>query len=90
MSLKKKFQLSLQHQKTKKRGLLYEKKIFAILLYVKRTKLLKNGDAPIFMRITVDALRAEISIHRSIKLSDWIEAKPAYYLFQTIKIRLCS
>ena len=58
-----------------KGGLNMKKKTFAILFYVKRTKLLKNGDAPIFMRITVDALRAEISIHRSIKLSDWIEKK---------------
>ena len=52
-----------------------KKKTFAILFYVKRTKLLKNGEAPIFMRITVDAIRAEMSIQRSIKLSDWIEKK---------------
>jgi len=58
-----------------------KKKTFAILFYVKRTKLLRNGEAPIFMRITVDALRAEMSIQRSIKLSDWNDnkacAKPA-------------
>jgi len=52
-----------------------KKKTFAILFYVKRTKLLRNGEAPIFMRITVDALRAEMSILRSINLSDWIEKK---------------
>ena len=53
-----------------------KKKTFAILFYVKRTKLLRNGEAPIFMRITVDdALRAEMSIQRSINLSDWIEKK---------------
>jgi len=52
-----------------------KKKTFAILFYVKRTKLLKNGEAPVFMRITVDALRAEISIQRSINLSEWIEKK---------------
>ena len=43
-----------------------KKKTFAILFYVKRTKLLRNGEAPIFMRITVDAVRAEMSIQRSI------------------------
>jgi hypothetical protein len=59
----------------KKGGVLYKKKTFAILFYVKRTKLLKNGGAPIFMRITVDALRTEMSIQRSINLSDWIEKK---------------
>jgi len=52
-----------------------KKKTFAILFYVKRTKLLKNGEAPVFMRITVDALRAEMSIQRSINLSEWIEKK---------------
>ena len=52
-----------------------KKKTFTILFYVKRTKLLRNGEAPIFMRITVDALRAEMSIHRSINLSEWIEKK---------------
>ncbi|MDR0796531.1 MAG: hypothetical protein LBE79_10880 [Tannerella sp.] len=68
--------LTLQHQKLiKKEEILMKKKTFAILFYVKRTKLLKNGEAPIFMRITVDALRAEISIQRSINLSEWIENK---------------
>jgi len=52
-----------------------KKKTFAILFYVKRTKLLRNGEAPIFMRITVDAFRSEMSIQRSINLSDWIEKK---------------
>ena len=52
-----------------------KKKTFAILFYVKRTKLLRNGEAPIFMRITVDAVRAEMSIQRSINLSEWIEKK---------------
>ena len=52
-----------------------KKKTFTILFYVKRTKLLKNGDAPIFMRITVDGLREEIAIKRSIKLDDWNMAK---------------
>jgi hypothetical protein len=42
---------------------------------MKRTKLLRNGEAPIFVRITVDALREEMSIQRSINLSDWIEKK---------------
>lgn len=48
-----------------------KKKTFTILFYVKRTKLLKNGEAPIFMRITVDSVREEIAIKRSIKLENW-------------------
>ena len=52
-----------------------KKKTFTILFYVKRTKLLRNGEAPIFMRITVDGIRSEMSIQRSIPLSEWIEKK---------------
>ena len=52
-----------------------KKKTFTILFFVKRTKLLKNGDAPIFTRITVDGIRLEMSIQRSIKLPDWVEKK---------------
>ena len=52
-----------------------KKKTFAILFYVKRTKLLRNGEAPVFMRITVDAIREEMSIQRSINISEWIEKK---------------
>ena len=52
-----------------------KKKTFTILFYVKRTKLLRNGEAPIFMRITVDAIREEIAIKRSIKLEHWDNGK---------------
>ncbi len=52
-----------------------KKKTFTILFYVKRTKLLRNGEAPIFMRITVDGIRAEMSINRSIILTEWIDKK---------------
>jgi len=48
-----------------------KKKTFTILFYIKRTKLLKNGEAPIFMRITVDSVREELAIKRSIKLESW-------------------
>ena len=48
-----------------------KRKTFAILFYVKRTKPLKNGEVPIFMRITVDSVREEIAVKRSIKLENW-------------------
>jgi hypothetical protein len=38
-----------------------EKSTFRILFYLKRTKTLNNGKLTIFMRITVDGERAEIS-----------------------------
>ena len=34
-----------------------KKKTFAILFYVKKTKLLRNGEAPVFMRITAELLK---------------------------------
>ena len=49
-----------------------KKKTFTILFYVKRTKLLKTGDAPIFMRITVDSVREEIAGMRRKKTNKFI------------------
>ena len=46
-----------------------------VLFFIKKTKLLKNGEAPICMRITVDALRAEIMIKRSVSPNRWNQKK---------------
>ncbi len=47
----------------------------SILFFVKRTKRLKNGQAPIFLRITTDKQRAEISLGRSIMPEQWVISK---------------
>ncbi len=39
---------------------------FSILFYIKKTKLMKTGEAPVYLRITVNGLRSELSIKRSI------------------------
>jgi len=44
-----------------------------ILSFVKKTKLLKNGDAPIFVRITIDNERCEWAIKKSVLLKHWNE-----------------
>jgi site-specific recombinase XerD len=44
---------------------------FNILFYVKRTKLLKNGDAPVYLRLTLNGDTAEISLKRCIKPTLW-------------------
>lgn len=44
---------------------------FNILFYIKKSKLLKNGTAPIYMRVTVDGVRSEISVKRSVLPSNW-------------------
>lgn len=47
-------------------------KTLGILFYVKRAKIDDNGKAPIYVRITVDGMRSELSIKRSIELDRWI------------------
>ena len=44
---------------------------FSILFFIKKSKLLKNGTAPIYLRITINGKRAEISIKRSINPNLW-------------------
>ena len=53
----------------------YDKEeIFDFVLY-KKTKLLKSGEAPIYMRITMDRERSETSVLRSIDKEYWDSAK---------------
>lgn len=44
---------------------------FSILFFIKKTKFLKNGEAPICLRITVNGKRAEVQIKCSIEVSRW-------------------
>ncbi len=44
---------------------------FSVLFFIKKTKLLKNGEAPICLRITVSKKRAEIQIGRSVPVNKW-------------------
>ena len=48
-----------------------QRNYFSILFWIKKTKLLKNGEAPICMRITVNGKRAEIQIKRSVEVNKW-------------------
>lgn len=48
-----------------------QRNYFTILFFIKKSKLLKNGEAPICMRITVNGKRAEVQIKRSIDVSNW-------------------
>jgi len=42
-----------------------------ILFFIKRTKLLKNGEAPIFVRITINKERTEFAAKKSVKPNHW-------------------
>lgn len=48
-----------------------ERSTFSVLFYVKRSKPLKNGDVPVYLRITVNSKGAEISLKRSINPKLW-------------------
>ena len=44
---------------------------FSILFFLKTSNLDKNGQVPIFLRITVDGKRCELSIKRKVNPSNW-------------------
>ncbi|UCA58535.1 site-specific integrase [Chryseobacterium rhizoplanae] len=46
-------------------------KTFNLLFYVKKTKVNSSGEAPIYLRITVDGKISEISTKRTIQASKW-------------------
>lgn len=51
------------------------KSTFSLLFFIKRRKLLKNGDAPVYMRVTVDGRFLEAALKRGIKPKLWNEKK---------------
>lgn len=48
---------------------------FRVLFFLKKTRLLKNGEASVCMRITVDGTRVENNIRKSIDPALWSQAK---------------
>ena len=48
---------------------------FNVLFFLKKTKLLKNGEASVCMRITVNGARVETNIRKSIDPASWNQAK---------------
>lgn len=48
-----------------------------ILFFVLKTKLLKNGEAPVLMRITINGSYDDARIQRSVPLNLWNAAKDA-------------
>lgn len=50
-------------------------KTFSLLFYVKKSKMAADGTAPIYLRITVNGKRAEISTKRTVAPEKWNSAK---------------
>ncbi len=46
--------------------------LFSFIFYIKRSKADKNGKANIYLRITVNGKRAELSISRKVDVKKWI------------------
>jgi hypothetical protein len=77
------------------------KSTFSVLYIIKKSKLLKNGEAPVCMRITVQGQVAEVMVKRSIPVHLWNQAKECsngknyidrelnHYL-ETVKARVCQ
>lgn len=42
-----------------------------LLFYLKKTKKNKAGEAPVYLRITVNGQRAELAVRRSVRPADW-------------------
>ena len=52
-----------------------ERKRFSVLFFIKRSKLLKNGEAPVRVRVTYDRLYVELQLKRSVKVPLWSQDK---------------
>lgn len=52
-----------------------KRKTFTVLFFIKKDKLLKNGEAPVRMRITVDRRIVDISVKRSCPPNLWNQSK---------------
>ena len=51
---------------------------FSVLFYINKTKLLKTGEAPIIIRISVGGKRVESNIKRSVPIEMWDQSKEMY------------
>ena len=52
-----------------------ERTTFCLLFYIRRTKLNRNGEAPMMMRITVNGVRVDASVKKTILPEFWSAAK---------------
>lgn len=67
-----------------------QRNYFTVLFFLKKSKLLKNGEAPICMRITINGKRAEIQIKRGIDVAKWNAQKECWESYTDITVNLNS
>ena len=51
------------------------RKTFNVLFFIKKARLLKNGEAPVCMRITVNGCMVDVLVKRSCPVNLWNQAK---------------
>lgn len=56
-----------------------ERTTFNVAFYIRRTRLNKHGESPIFLRITVDGMRADTTIKKTISPSLWDNSRGLAY-----------
>ncbi len=52
-----------------------QKSTFSLLFIIKKSKLRKNGEAPICLRITVNGRIEEVMVKRTVPVASWNQAK---------------
>lgn len=52
-----------------------ERKRFSVLFFIKRTELLKSGEAPVRVRVTYDKIYVELQLKRSVLVPLWSQEK---------------
>jgi hypothetical protein len=60
-----------------------------VLFYLKKTKKTKSGEAPVYLRITVNGQRAEMSVRKSVKPALW-DSKAQRVKGKSEKVRLLN
>lgn len=59
------------------------RKTFNVLFFIKKARLLKNGEAPVCMRITVNGCMVDVLVKRSCPVNLWNQAKENIGVNQT-------
>jgi len=52
-----------------------ERTTFSVLYYIRRTRLNRNGEAPVFLRLTVNGVRVDANLKKTVKPEQWSSAK---------------
>ena len=58
-----------------------ERKTFKILFFIKKTRVSKNGEVPVLLRVTVNGLQTETSVNLKVNSDLWHNAAENITLF---------